>query len=237
MLAACHSRVLELHRERAPAGDQHASRVGKTARAHGPPNSTRGRSATQGRCQRALPPGRPSCSRQRQPRPRNAHLAVRHPCHLPLKRTEAGARLGLGGGERPCVPGAEGEVHLLAVELQPTRLPAALVLLPDASPVLPASLASRFAEGTVKACRAIALAPDRRAAGPQKSSAVIGCSRARTRILPQGFGLGGRRPFTQQPELEMEVPAGQDGIQRLLTAEQEAQAIVQQARQGGGPNV
>ena len=153
------------------------------------------------------------------------------------KKDRGGREAGPWGGERPGVPGAEGEVHLLAVELQPTRLPAALVLLPDASPVLPASLASRFAEGTVKACRAIALAPDRRAAGPQKSSAVIGCSRARTRILPQGFGLGGRRPFTQQPELEMEVPAGQDGIQRLLTAEQEAQAIVQQARQGGGPNV
>lgn len=30
----------------------------------------------------------------------------------------------------------------------------------------------------------------------------------------------------------MEVPAGQDGIQRLLAAEQEAQAIVQRARQG-----
>eukprot|EP00887_Chlorella_sp_A99_P007589 scaffold28.g7589.t1 len=29
----------------------------------------------------------------------------------------------------------------------------------------------------------------------------------------------------------MEVPAGQDGIQRLLAAEQEAQAIVQKARQ------
>lgn len=30
----------------------------------------------------------------------------------------------------------------------------------------------------------------------------------------------------------MEVPAGQDGIQRLLAAEQEAQAIVQKARKG-----
>ena len=30
----------------------------------------------------------------------------------------------------------------------------------------------------------------------------------------------------------MEVPAGQDGIQRLLQAEQEAQAIVTKARQG-----
>jgi hypothetical protein len=30
----------------------------------------------------------------------------------------------------------------------------------------------------------------------------------------------------------MEVPAGQDGIQRLLAAEQEAQAIVAKARKG-----
>ena len=30
----------------------------------------------------------------------------------------------------------------------------------------------------------------------------------------------------------MEVPAGQDGIQRLLQAEQEAQAIVAKARKG-----
>ena len=30
----------------------------------------------------------------------------------------------------------------------------------------------------------------------------------------------------------MEVPASQDGIQRLLAAEQEAQAIVQKARKG-----
>ncbi len=30
----------------------------------------------------------------------------------------------------------------------------------------------------------------------------------------------------------MEVPAGQDGIQRLLAAEQEAQAIVTRARKG-----
>jgi len=30
----------------------------------------------------------------------------------------------------------------------------------------------------------------------------------------------------------MEVPAGQDGIQQLLQAEQEAQAIVAKARQG-----
>ena len=30
----------------------------------------------------------------------------------------------------------------------------------------------------------------------------------------------------------MEVPAGQDGIQQLLRAEQEAQAIVAKARQG-----
>lgn len=30
----------------------------------------------------------------------------------------------------------------------------------------------------------------------------------------------------------MEVPAGQDGIQRLLAAEKEAQAIVAKARQG-----
>lgn len=32
----------------------------------------------------------------------------------------------------------------------------------------------------------------------------------------------------------MEVPAGQDGIQRLLAAEQEAQAIVAKARKGEG---
>jgi len=30
----------------------------------------------------------------------------------------------------------------------------------------------------------------------------------------------------------MEVPAGQDGIQQLLAAEQEAQMIVSRARQG-----
>jgi hypothetical protein len=30
----------------------------------------------------------------------------------------------------------------------------------------------------------------------------------------------------------MEVPAGQDGIQQLLLAEQEAQAIIAQARKG-----
>jgi hypothetical protein len=33
---------------------------------------------------------------------------------------------------------------------------------------------------------------------------------------------------------KMEVPAGQDGIQQLLVAEQEAQAIVTTARKGKG---
>ena len=32
----------------------------------------------------------------------------------------------------------------------------------------------------------------------------------------------------------MEVPAGQDGIQQLLLAEQEAQAIIAKARKGEG---
>ena len=38
--------------------------------------------------------------------------------------------------------------------------------------------------------------------------------------------------FTARKLLAMEVPAGQDGIQQLLLAEQEAQAIVAQARKG-----